>query len=123
MKMELIDILATIRTKLQDFKEMIAYKVQKLKKSIDENAINKFCLNMNPIVKILVGISFISAICLGGYLGFAVHNMMPPASSFMTGVRAVGLTSFGAALGFGVALVTADLIYSFWQACKNKEKF
>jgi hypothetical protein len=118
--MELIDLLATIRTKLEDFKDLIVYKINKLKEKIDESAISKFCLDMHPLMKILVGISFLTAIGIGGYLGFTVHKMLPPPKSFLEGVRAVGLTSFGVALGISAFLITAEAIYSYYLACQNK---
>jgi hypothetical protein len=80
-------------------------------------------MEMHPIMQGLVAFSFLSVIGICGYLAFSIKKIVPPPPGILGALQTISLTGLGIAAGITIFLVSADWIYSYWQATQNKQKF
>ncbi len=63
-------ILYKIEAKLESFKDVIVYKVEKLKKKLSYFALKKYLMETHTIGKILIGISIVGVTTICVFLGY-----------------------------------------------------
>ena len=63
-------LLTTIKTKLEDFRIMIVYKANLLKKKLDASALAKYFVSMRTSIKVLVSVCVVVGIAIFGFFGF-----------------------------------------------------
>lgn len=79
---------------------------------------------MHTLGKILIGISVVSIVAILGYLGFEVVPAIIALTKglALTTAQFGGFVGIGRALGIVITSFSVNVIFSLWQASKNKEK-